>query len=190
MPLGLAAAITLATTAAPQGQGRRGRLALGGHYTVGLYGNERGSIREVQLEKGETRLEGFIGITSDSIRVFSGITMGLELPEGIELSGAIVWKPIGGLLEQGLLLDGGIEVGFGNDCQTQQPLAPAMLGKIRFTVAPEFREGEIRVVGHERYDLGVELCEGDSRKPIARPLHLSVQRKMGFWDRLKDIFHH
>jgi len=176
------------TTMIPASKLVQQRLALGGNYTIGLYARDQGFSGLVELTQDQEQFEGFIGITGDSIRTFSGITLRLGLPEGIELDGAVRWRSINRLTETGMILEEGAMILFEKDCQEQTDMQPLFLGRVRFKATPAFREGEIVVEGHRRYHLGVELCTPGQRKPIATPRNLMVARKLGFWTRLKEMF--
>ena len=46
---------------------REQRLKLGGYYTLGLYANEQGSSREIELSKEEDGFSAWFGVASDSL---------------------------------------------------------------------------------------------------------------------------
>ena len=112
----------------------------------------------------------------------------LELPDGIQLDGAIRWQPIADMIEDGNVVDEGIRLKFYENCQEQFGLQPLIMGRVPFRVTPEFREGEIQVVGHSQHHLRVQLCDGKFSRPRAEGLRMTVRRKLSFWDKMKELF--
>jgi hypothetical protein len=161
-----------------------------GNYTVGIYADEKGQTREITLEEDSESFVVHIGITGDSTKVFSGLAFGLDMPEGIELDGAIRWRPIEGLSEFGILQEEGIQVEFNKVCQEQTTSEPLMMGRIRFRVNETFESGEIVLRGHRRFGVSLELCKPDEiwPKPYATGLGVTVERKSGLWNKMKGLF--
>jgi hypothetical protein len=166
------------------------RSEVPGHYTLGLYPKADGTGDKVVLDGDDDVFEAFLGVTGDSTQVFSGLVFGLEVPEGIELDGAIRWNAIPGLTQWGSPFEEGVRVEFNKDCQAQTTATPVVVGRVQFNVDENFQGGEIVVRGHRRWGVSVELCDParDWPKPFADPVNLTVERKRSFWSKLQDMF--
>ncbi len=161
-----------------------------GHYTLGLYGDERGATSEITLESGESHFEAFIGMTGDSTKIFSGAVFRLELPEGVRRDGPIRWNTIEGLTARGKIDDLGLEVEFNKPCQGMRGPYPVIIGRIPLELEPGVHEVTIALAGHKRFGLSVELCDPNRAwpKPFAQPHPVTVRRELGFWERLTSWF--
>lgn len=166
------------------------RSEVPGHYTLGLYTDADGATDKIVLPGDQSVFEAYLGITGDSTQVFSGVVFGFDLPEEVELEGAIRWNTIPGLTQWGSPLEEGVRVEFNKECQAQTTAKPVMVGRVRFKVTEDFQGGEIVVRGHRKWGVSVELCDPtrDWPKPFADPVHLTVERKQSFWSKLQDIF--
>jgi len=89
-------------------RGNYDRHAIPGQYTLGFFADDRGSTNELEIEKDAPGFELWLGVSGDSTRVFSGLGMSLELPNGVELAGPVVWLPRNDLKTSGNLLGEGM----------------------------------------------------------------------------------
>jgi hypothetical protein len=160
-----------------------------GEYTIGLYGDPEGTTREVRLDADAERFTCYLGIRGEPAIDFSGMVLRIEMPDFLEPAGPVTWKPLEGLQEKEVLFEHGAEILF-LGCDRQPPDRPLILGRFEVEVDPRFREGVIEPLPHERYGLGVQLCnEGDVwPKRNADPLPLRVERSVSFWDRVSSWF--
>lgn len=179
------------TSAAQQKRTFHDRDAVAGNYTVGLYADANGTQSKLVLESDQIEFEAWIGLTGDSTRVFSGTAFGLDLPREVQIDGAIRWNTMPGLSQWGVVTAQGVQAEFAQSCARQTTRLPAMLGRIRFSVEEDFLQGTLVVRPHVKHGLSVELCYLDGDwwpKPFAEPVSLEVERKQGFWDRLRNLF--
>lgn len=161
-----------------------------GHYTLGLYADEKATVRELEIGATDEYFDCYVGVTGDSTKVFSSVVFRLELPDGVHLREPVKWASIPDLSTQGQILGAGVETAFNNPCQGMRGPFPVQVGRIRLHVDPSFREATIVPLGHKQYGLSVELCQPDNAwpKPYATGLELTVRRKLGFFDRLRALF--
>lgn len=193
LALGVAAAIAAAWGGSDRAAGQASskyydRHAIGGHYSIGLYGDQAGRSPEVKLSADQQDFEAFVGLAGDSLHQFSACTFQLQLPQGVELDGAIRWRPIPGLEEWGSATGEGLRVEFADSCQTQVGDVPVILGRVRLKATPKFRRGMIQVAAHQKYGCSVELCVPGYLKPYATGIPLDVRRQVSLLQRVRDIF--
>jgi len=170
--------------------GYANREEIPGHYTVGIYADDKGSSRKLVLPKGEQVFDCFIGITGDSTRTFSALVFRLELPLGVSLDKPITWVPVPGLKQEDSVLGEGAKVEFNKECIVQETDQPAIVGRMRIRVAADVSDFEILPLAHNDFGLSVELCD-DSRlwpKPYAEARPMKVTRKRGFFARIRALF--
>ncbi|HKK71274.1 MAG TPA: hypothetical protein VKA86_08650 [Candidatus Krumholzibacteria bacterium] len=160
-----------------------------GDYTIGLYADPEGSSRAIRLDDDDDTFTCYLGIRGDPAIEFSGMVLRIEMADFLEPAGPVVWKPLEGLQEKEIIFGEGAEILF-LGCDRQPPDAPLILGHFEVAVDPRFREGTVEPLPHERYGLGVQLCnEGDVwPKRNADALPLRVERSVSFWDRVSNWF--
>ncbi len=161
-----------------------------GHYTVGIYADNTGTSRELELPPGEQVFDCFIGITGDSTKIFSALVFRLELPLGATLDRPITWAPVPGLKQIESALEGGTQIEFNKECILQTTDLPAIVGRMRIRMSADLDRLEITPLPHRSFGLSVELCD-ESRewpKPYAEALSLQVTRKRSFLQRLRSLF--
>lgn len=190
--VGMTAAVvaTLADSRVAAGQSSKvyDRRAIPGNYTIGLYGDESGQGRLAKLTADQETFDAFVGIGGDSLHQFSACTFLLQLPKGLQVDGAVRWRPIPGLEQWGGATEEGLRVEFADSCQTQLGEAPVILGRVRLKADPKFRQGQIAVTEHVKYGCSVELCVPGYPKPYATGLPLDVRRQVSLLQRIRDIF--